>query len=647
MGARSRSSLRGTVRRKTDDVHLKHDRHGLPMKRQRTLHDLWPVNRRRSSPDCLDATTPTQDSVASKARHVLSAPDTSRPPTLTHRSRRASSPSSNSVASNDRLSVSTTPRVNHGDGVTTPAGDCSRRATATATTLLRDDPESPDPLDTISPAVKTKLKPTRSGLLTRSLASEPSLADSPTAKRSTRRNDSQNGDSETKKAKASAPPSLFQDGMTPLSPDTRPANAPRPQEQKPSEPHAPDQDSSAAATSERRSLRSADTGSRCKSELAQYFHNYEQIISLDEPEPELLAFNTVITVVDNLSEPLPTAQPDPSPFGNPLRKLHDCKVITLPEPAPDSDPADPLTEDLYFRAHRRFERQEKHLRNIERDRAQHEKQHLDRLLEELQSPDWLRVMGLTGVHENEKKLYEPKRKILVDELVALVNKFQKWKDEERKRKTAKDKHLHTGDAEPDSQVVKDTARRPPAKVVEDTAEESSALSDALSTPDPSDVDALAARQLHQEARSASVAKQRKSVSEGSRKPKTKRSEGGDESSSASAHKTKPNKSQSTPFSHDVRTPAAPSPPPPPAYMYIPPPPDKPFTSFFEDSHQRELAVATLAGSQRDRTHTVLAFGQPLPEMPEREFLPPEAILTDEALHASQRQRRLLKRRNRG
>lgn len=35
----------------------------------------------------------------------------------------------------------------------------------------------------------------------------------------------------------------------------------------------------------RRSLRSTDTGTRCKSELAQYFHSYEQIISLEDPEP--------------------------------------------------------------------------------------------------------------------------------------------------------------------------------------------------------------------------------------------------------------------------------------------------------------------------------------------------------------------------
>jgi len=46
-----------------------------------------------------------------------------------------------------------------------------------------------------------------------------------------------------------------------------------------------EQDVSARTGTERRSLRSTDTGSRSKSELAQYFYNYEQIISLDAPKP--------------------------------------------------------------------------------------------------------------------------------------------------------------------------------------------------------------------------------------------------------------------------------------------------------------------------------------------------------------------------
>lgn len=316
-------------------------------------------------------------------------------------------------------------------------------------------------------------------------------------------------------------------------------------------------------------------------------------------------------------------------------------MVTLLEPASSSAGIDPLNEDLYFRAHRKFERQEKQLRNIERDRAQHEKQHVDRLLEELRSQDWLRVMGLTGVHENEKKLYEPKRQILIDELVVLVAKFQVWRDEERKRKLAKEKHLQTGDPEADAHVPRHSRKR--SRPVEDAAEESSPLPDTPSTPDPNDVDAWAARQLHQETRSASVAKRRKSVSE-NRKPKAGRAEGDDHST---ATETKPNTKRQKTQHHPPSCIDTPPPPALPAQFIYPPPPDKPFTSFFEQPHHRETALAAVNGTRRGRTHTILAFGHPMPDVPERDFDPPEEILTDEAIYASQRQRRLLKRRSRG
>lgn len=354
---------------------------------------------------------------------------------------------------------------------------------------------------------------------------------------------------------------------------------------------------------------------------------------------ELLAFNTIVTLIDDLPEPLPSPSTDPSPFGNPLQKLYNCEVVTLPEPASSSAGIDPLDEDLYFRAHRKFERQEKQLRNIERDRAQHEKQHIDRLLEELRSQDWLRVMGITGVHENEKKLYEPKRKILIDELVALVNKFQVWRDEERKRKLAKDKHLPTGDPEADAHGSRHSRKR--SRPVDDAAEESSPLPDTPSTPDPNDVDAWAARQLHQEARSASVAKRRKSVSE-NRKPKVGRAEGDDHSAAGENRATSKRQKCQHPSTTSLATPS-----PPTAPFIYPPPPDKPFTSFFEHPHHRETALAAVNGTRRGRTHTILAFGHPMPDIPERDFDPPEEILTDEAIYASQRQRRLLKRRSRG
>lgn len=46
-------------------------------------------------------------------------------------------------------------------------------------------------------------------------------------------------------------------------------------------------------------------------------------------------------------------------------------------------------------------------------------------------------MGLPSVHETEKKTYDPKHEILVQELVTLVSQLQAWKDEERRRKRKK------------------------------------------------------------------------------------------------------------------------------------------------------------------------------------------------------------------
>jgi hypothetical protein len=325
-------------------------------------------------------------------------------------------------------------------------------------------------------------------------------------------------------------------------------------------------------------------------------------------------------------------------------------VIDLPNSALRAPAVDPLNEELYFRAHRKFERQEKQLRNIERDRAQHEKQQLDRLLEDLRGQDWLRVMGLTGIHENEKNLYEPKRQILIQELVALVNKFQIWKDEEKRRKISKDKPVLLAE-ETDSQPRPRPRSQKRSQAAEEVSEEGSPLTDTPSTPpDPHDVDALAARQLHQEARSASVAKHRKSISE-NRKPSTK--PGDDRIKPASKSKDTPNitpnakdpvKRQKTLLDMNFISSTAPAPallPPPP------PPPDKPFTSFFEDRNTRDTAVALIKGTPHSRNRTILAFGHPIPEAEEQDFQPPPEILTEEAIYSSRRQMRRLKRQSRG
>jgi len=68
----------------------------------------------------------------------------------------------------------------------------------------------------------------------------------------------------------------------------------------------------------------------------------------------------------------------------------------------------------------------------------HEKVQLERLLDGLQGPDWLKVMGITGVTDGERKDWEPKRDFFVKEVEALVDKFRVWKEEEKRLRAEKE-----------------------------------------------------------------------------------------------------------------------------------------------------------------------------------------------------------------
>ena len=230
---------------------------------------------------------------------------------------------------------------------------------------------------------------------------------------------------------------------------------------------------------------------------------------------------------------------------------------------------DLLSDDVYFKAHRRAERQEKQLRNIERERAQHEKIQLERLLEGLKGHDWLRVMGISGITDSEKKSFESKRDWFVHEVSFLIDKFKKWKEEEKRRKVEKELSV-MADEEDD----------------EDDNESGGPYD--TSTISPQDVDALAALQLQNE-----------SVSASRRKHKGK-------------HAT--------------------------IASLQPPPLERPFTSFYSKSYMREAAL----GKHR-RGRTRFAFGQIVPEPPERPFDLPREMLTDNAIRASARSRRRARR----
>ncbi|GAB1194463.1 hypothetical protein APSETT444_003708 [Aspergillus pseudonomiae] len=581
-----RSSLRVSVRQEeppNDDD----DRRPSPSKRPR-LNPPPSSRRRKSSPDLLDTTTvdsPSKTTPKNKVAHIRRAP--SSLPRRSSARRPLLSPSHHHPPSD-------TPHATH-------LRIHRNETPAAAPSLLSR--ESPDPLDTISPAPtdirRYFAKATPTTTTTTPAARRRRVADADTP----------------------LPASATQNRVQARS---QPAESPNEKIATPSQ--QPTSAQTTPAVRERRSLRSHDGGSRARSELALYFPNYEQLLSLEPPKTEFLAVHTAIKLIDDHSESsisssdLPSPDTD-TPFGNPLLQLHNCESISLPEPQPsepsDTPDEDPLNEGTYFKAHRRNERQEKQLRNIERERAQHEKQQLDRLLDELQSHDWLRIMGITGLlSDQEKKQYEPKRDYFIKEISALIQKFKIWKEEEKRRKVEKEKAAAAA-ANPSLNATTEaqdtmTQQHNQAPGIPDSEAEDSpsvSLSDVPSysePPDINDVDAWAARQLIQEARSATAGK----------KPKSTASEG--------RKKTKPME--------------------PEILQPLPPPVDdkKPFTSFYAKRHLRDTA---LSAHRKGRTR--FAFGYAVPEMEERDFdLPPE-ILTPEAIDSCRRKRRRMKRASRG
>ena len=255
---------------------------------------------------------------------------------------------------------------------------------------------------------------------------------------------------------------------------------------------------------ETRTLRSKEKA-LFKSDLALYFGNYEEILLGVQREPEFLRVDEPIYIIDEASkgsphtspakgktvtipartrapsvpQTVPSAQaavsitrPPPVQDQSPV----DAKTIHLQSPAKDQSTSDPLGDETYMVYHKRAERREKQVRNIENERAQHKKAHLERLLDGLQGPDWLRVLGVSGVTEHEQKEWKPKRNYFIKEVSELVGKFRRWKDAERRLRLKKERERE-------------------AELEDDTEAESGASARASS----SDLDARAAYQLLQEA----------------------------------------------------------------------------------------------------------------------------------------------------
>lgn len=292
---------------------------------------------------------------------------------------------------------------------------------------------------------------------------------------------------------------LPRSGRNTASPEKLPKPAPTPQQ--------------ITKQEDKRSLRSHDEGPRLKSELATYFPNYEDIIFDVEKEQDFITVDTSIYITDDAPSRTKVKQPSLSPLGiskpsaSPSQP-HTSAVNGWSSSAPSShrrttpkdlnghprvnlslisgtvfsDTVDPLPDEHYLISHRRAERREKQLRNIEKERAMHEKVQLDRLLAGLQGHDWLKVLGITGITDGEARKFEAKRDYFIAEVWALVDKFRVWKEQEKKLRLEREAAILARDDEGEEE------------------EESEDPVCRSTSPDPpsSDLNASASRQLQQE-----------------------------------------------------------------------------------------------------------------------------------------------------
>lgn len=242
---------------------------------------------------------------------------------------------------------------------------------------------------------------------------------------------------------------------------------------------------------------------------------------------------------------------------------------------------DPLSDAYFDSIHRKPERQEKAIRNTDKGRAQHEKDQVIRLLEGLQGHDWLKLMGVSGITEGKKREFEPAREYFLRGCEAIIEKFRIWKELEKQKKLEREAAIAEAEEEEEQEEEEEAEQT-------EEVEEEGYISDG-DPPDYSDVDASAARQLHEEA----VAR----------------------SAPSARHQEK--KTKLEPITDE--------------YEMV----EREFKSFYNKPHLREAAL----GKHRRSGRTAVAWGHPVPEVAETDFDLPGEYRDEETLKSHARRKR--------
>lgn len=254
---------------------------------------------------------------------------------------------------------------------------------------------------------------------------------------------------------------------------------------------------------------------------------------------------------------------------------------------------DPLPDKLFEPIHKRAERLERSIRNSEKGRAQHEKDQIIRLLEGLQGHDWLRVMGVSGITDTKKKVFEPAREYFIKGCQSILDKFRNWNLEEKRRKLEKERALAEQAEEELSGETDDLSQDDDEDASEDGADNDEQAADGQDDEDGDDNTT------------------QDDTSEGSSPAKQLRQEAMARSKIAAARRQ----------SHAAPTKISDMP--------------KEFKSFFNKKHERDGAL----NRTRRTGRKVLAWGHPVPEFPETDFDLPEEYRDEETMISRARKKR--------
>ncbi|KAI0999953.1 hypothetical protein K3495_g8248 [Podosphaera aphanis] len=189
-----------------------------------------------------------------------------------------------------------------------------------------------------------------------------------------------------------------------------------------------------------RNLRSQKV-SKFKSELSLFFPEYDEIIGNEPKQENTLGIKTPIAIVDtakstNCSSSAKKKDDDP------LREYSDTLIENLKnaqfvdfssfEEINEAEGSkDELCEEYFKSIHKQPERAEKIIRKTDKERAQHEKDQIIRLLDGLRGNDWLKILGVNSITENTKKEFQSAREYFISSCESILAKFRSWKEAEK------------------------------------------------------------------------------------------------------------------------------------------------------------------------------------------------------------------------